>query len=373
MIKHKKYTVILLFCLFIAGFFLVNLLLPDNSFSQKENRYLQTMPHFSSRALFQGSFTRDFENYCADQFAGRDAWISLKARLELAQGKGENNGVFLCEGERLIEPFTAPAPAETERRTEIINALSEKAGVPVTLALIPTASEIYGDLLPLGAANDSQADVMDAVYSRFNGPAVDLLTPLREHAREDIFYRTDHHWTSQGAFLAYQALSETLGYEPMDRSSCQPEIVSEDFCGTTYSASGFFWVTPDRMEILCPTPDELTVERYDSGEPVVSTLYHEEMLETKDKYRFFLGGNSPRIVLDSGKEDLPSLLILRDSYSDSLTPFLLHHFSRIHLLDLRYYRNSIQEYIQEEDIDQVLVLYSVGNFCTDSNLMLMTQ
>ena len=179
-----------------------------------------------------------------------------------------------------------------------------------------------------------------------------------------------------------KAVSESLllvmpngkDFEKMDISALSlPEIVSEAFCGTAYSSSGFFWVTPDRMEILRPEPDGLTVERYDAGVPVPSSLYHREMLETKDKYRLFLGGNSPRIVLDTGKADLPSLLIIRDSYSDSFVPFLPEHFSRIHLLDLRYFRNSIQDYIREEGIDRVLVMYSVNNFCSDSNLMLMTQ
>ncbi|MBQ3275600.1 MAG: hypothetical protein IJH47_00900 [Oscillospiraceae bacterium] len=373
MTKRVNRIILVLFSAFIAIFFLANLFIPDREFSPNENRYLQTLPSFSFRSLFSGRFTSDFESYCSDQFAARDWWISLKARLELAQGKGENNGVFLCEGERLIEPFSAPPAAEIRRRAEIVKTFAETANVPVTLALIPTASELYGDILPRGAENDSQAAVIDLVYSVFPGQTADLLASFREHAGEDLFYRTDHHWTSRGAFLAYQTLSEALGYVADDGSACMPEIVSEAFCGTAYSSSGFFWVTPDRMEILRPEPDGLTVERYDAGVPVPSSLYHREMLETKDKYRFFLGGNSPRIVLDTGKADLPSLLIIRDSYSDSFVPFLPEHFSRIHLLDLRYFRNSIQDYIREEGIDRVLVMYSVNNFCSDSNLMLMTQ
>ena len=373
MIKHKNNVIILLFSLFIAGFFFANLFLPDNSFSPKENRNLQTLPRFSTRSLFRGSFTRDFEDYCADQFAGRDQWIALKARLELAQGKGENNGVFLCEGERLIEPFSAPSAEELERRIGIVNALEEASSAPVTLSLIPTASEIYGDLLPAGAANDSQEKVTEEVSSRFNGKTADLLSVLRENRDNDVFYRTDHHWTSRGAFLASQILGNALGYSTSEERGVSPETVSEDFFGTTYSSSGFFWVAPDRMETLLPEPADLIVERYDSTEPARSTLYHPEMLATKDKYRFFLGGNSPRVVLSTGKEDLPSLLILRDSYADSLVPFLTGHFSSIHLLDLRYYRESVLDYIRTQNIDQVLVLYSVSNFCTDSNLMLMTQ
>ena len=70
---------------------------------------------------------------------------------------------------------------------------------------------------------------------------------------------------------------------------------------------------------------------------------------------------------------LPSLLIVRDSYTDSLLPFLLAHYSEIHLLDLRYYRDSVSRYAEENGIDTVLVLYSLSTFCTDQNLALLTQ
>ena len=371
--KHKNRIIILLFSLFIGGFFLLNLILPDNSFSPKENRYLQTMPTFSARALFRGRFTADFEKYCADQFAFRDWWISRKARMELMQGKSENNGVFLCQGERLIEPFSAPAEGELDRRISAVKAFYDRVDVPVVLSLIPTASELYGELLPAGAPNDAQSEVIRYCCSEYAGPFADLMAPLEGHKGEELFYRTDHHWTSLGAFRAYQGLADALGYEAYDLDHYERQTVSEDFSGTAYSASGFFWVEPDRMEVFRPAPDGLLVERYESSEPLRSALYHEEMLETKDKYRFFLGGNAPRVVLHTGNDGLPSLLIVRDSYSDSLCPFLLDHFSSIHLLDLRYYRESVSEYVRSENIDQVLVLYSVNNFCTDSNLMMMAQ
>lgn len=373
MAKRGDRVIVILFVFFLGAFFLLNLALPDKEFSPQENRYLQTLPDFTFSALFRGEYTRDFESWCSDQFAGRDFWISLKARLELFQGKGENNGVYLCEGERLIEPFLSPERPELDRRILAVNMLAENAGVPVTLGLIPTASELYAALLPDGAPNDSQRETVSYIDSRVAARTADLLSPFSEHGGEPIFYRTDHHWTSLGAFYGYQGLADALGYVPKELGAFTPETVSEGFCGTAYSASGFFWVKPDEMQVFRPAPEGLQIERYENGVPVSGRLYAPEMLETKDKYRFFLGGNTSQAVIRTENEGLPSLLILRDSYTDSLVPFLLDHFSEIHLLDLRYYRGSVLAYIRESGVDQALVLYSVENFCQDTNLALMTQ
>ena len=255
----------------------------------------------------------------------------------------------------------------------MVSMLAQNVDVPVSLALIPSSAEIYGELLPSGVKNDSQQRVIDTIYSLSGVPTADIAGAMRRCSGEEIYYRTDHHWTSLGAFRAYEALADTLGYTPVDLSELTPTVVSENFCGTTYSSSGFFWITPDRIMTYVPEPEDLTAERYTTSVPVTSELYCEEMLETKDQYRFFLGGNTPRAILRTGDDSLPSLLLIRDSYSDSLSPFLLRHFSEIHLLDLRYYRSSISAYVRENNIDQVCVIYSVKDFCEDGNLALMTQ
>ena len=370
--KGTDKCTVILFVVFLSSVFLFNLFTHDKEFSPRENRYLQTLPSFSFSQLFSGEYTREAENYCADQFIGRDLWISLKARTELAQGKKENNGVFLCDGDRLLETFHAPELPDLYRRTDAVNILSENAAVPVTFALIPSAGEIYSELLPYGAAEDRQQDTIENAYSALKVNTVDLLTSLKAHREEYIYYRTDHHWTTLGALYASQALLDALGVSPAS-NRYQPETVSEDFLGTVYSSSGFFWVKPDTMEIYAKEDPAMIVTRYDGETSQAASLYAPEMLDTKDKYRFFLGGNAPRIVIETGKEGLPSLLLIRDSFADSLVPFFTEHFSQIHLLDLRYYLNSVKEYTETNRIDQILILYSVDDFCTDRNLALMTQ
>ena len=367
MSKTTNRIITALFSVFIGGFFVLNLLLPDKTFSEKENRQLQTLPKFSFSSLFSGSFATRFESYCSDQFAGRDIWIETKAGAELMQGKQQNNGVFLC-GDRLIEPFAAPQADALERAVQAADSLSD-TGVPVSLALIPTAAQIYADILPDGAPNDDQQAVFDSAYSQTVLNTTDLFSALTAHAGEYIFYRTDHHWTSLGAYYAANALRSSWGLPEIDQATLTPEAVSDSFCGTLYSSSGFFWIAPDKMETLIAAPESSSVTRYETnGTEQTLPLYNYDKLTVKDKYTFFLGGNIPCAVVDTGTENAPSLLILRDSYADSLVPFMTDAFSEIHLIDLRYYTGSVREYIAENAVDRVLLLYSTDNFCSDSSL-----
>ena len=231
------------------------------------------------------------------------------------------------------------------------------------------------DRLPAGAPNASQTAILEQAKASVPGASwADLYTPLWEHKGEDIFYRTDHHWTSLGAYYGYTGLATALGYTPVPLNDYTETVRSTEFYGTVFSSSGVRWVRPDTISTYVPD-DGITVasHTYDNkGNPVEEPrqLYDTSFLSVKDKYSMFLGGNQPLgVVKNANNPDGPRLLIIRDSYADSLVPFLTPHFSEIHLLDLRYYKLSIADYIAQNGIDQALVLYSVPNFVTDSNLL----
>lgn len=366
MSKKASYITISVFLAFIGLFFALNLILPDREFSEQENRFLTKRPEFSLSALTSGKFTADFEKYTTDQFAGRDSWTALKARCELLLGKRENNGVYLCENETLIEAFTAPEPKKLSDNMSHIEKLRENTEAEVFFALIPGKSELWGGMLPIGAPNDSETAVINSCYDLTSARCVDLLSPLAEKSGEYIYYRTDHHWTSRGAFYAAEALTEAMGLAAPEAGDIR--VLSEEFYGTTYSSSGFSWIAPDTMESWIDAPEGLSVTNHPEGKPVEGALYDESRLELKDKYSYFMGGNSPLQSIVTENYDAPSLLIIRDSYADSLVPFLLADFFRIDLIDPRYYHSSMSAYINENDFDMVLVMYSVRNFSEDGNV-----
>ena len=369
--KTANLLIVTVFLGFLALAFALRLCLPAREFSERENRYLQQRPAFSFSSLFSGDYTARFESYTTDQFPFRDAWTTLKARCELLTGKRENNGVYYCGGGVLIGRYDAPDEDYVRENAGYVRTLAENVGVPVCFALIPSASEIQSGRLPPNAPNDSQSDVIELAYAESGAQNVDMLSALTAHADEYIFYRTDHHWTTLGAFYGYNALRGALGLSPAELSSYDRQTVSEDFYGTAYSSSGFSWVPPDTIEAFVPDGGGVAITNYNTGSPEQTPLYDESALDKKDKYTYFLGGNSPRISMETGNAEKPSICIIRDSYSDCFVPFLLEDFSRIDLLDLRYYKESISAYIQEGGFDMVLVMYSVPNFSTDSNLFML--
>ena len=357
-----------LFCLFLGGLLVWHLLLPDRERSEVENRTLAQTPDFSWAALADGSFTRDVEAYFADQFPLRDGWTGLKARAEQAIGKQTFNGVYLC-GDTLIARVDPPDEALAERNLGYAAALADLTEVPVTLGLIPSAAEVWREKLPEGAESWDQAAFL-ARAGETGLPMIDFHAALTAHGDEPIFYRTDHHWTTLGAFYGANALLEALGQPPLDRADFPPEIASGAFHGTLYSTSGVHWLAPDTLEFWAPEAG-IEVTSWRTGAPEPAPLYDRSYLEKKDKYSAFLGGNQPLCVLRNPAAEGGRLLLVRDSYSDALAPFLAQRFSEVHLLDLRYYRASAAQYAEENNIGQIALVYSVPNFVTDSNLALL--
>lgn len=357
--KAMQITTAVLFCLFIAGFGVLHLVQPDRTFSPTENRNLSALPAFSWDALVDGSYTADLEEYLSDQFPLRDDWMGLKARYEWLLGKREFHDVFLC-GDTLISKIKDTSRAE--QNLLHIQKLLEKTDKPVYLGLIPTAAEIWKDKLPEGAPVFDQNTFLEQA-KELGAIWVDIAGKLSEHSDEQVFYRTDHHWTSLGAYYGYTALLEAAGLEVPVLG--EGKTVADDFYGTLYSTSGIHWLEPDTIEYYV-FDDDITVEDGLTGE--IGGLYVESKLEEKDKYSSFMGGNNPLyIIRNPNAATDKKLVVVRDSYTDSLAPFLSQTYSEIHLVDLRYYRVSVADYAEMVGADEIFLCYSVENFVKDAD------
>lgn len=381
----KKYSIFItvLFCVFIFGFGIAQFILPDKEFSEQENRYLAQMPELDfgelntlgkSGNFFTGEFMEDFEDYIVDQFPLRDWWINLKARSEKLLGKQENNKVYFgTDGQTLFAQYTRPTLEELEKRVGYVNKLADNLSalnVPVYFSLIPDKSFVWADRLPANAPHVDDGSVLTDAEA-LCGDNVNWIDLSGALGGDDAFYRTDHHWSTMGAYQGYLALMTAMNSSatPLDY---EPVLVSDSFYGTTWSSSGASWIEPDEMYTWVPE-GAAAVTRYPEGKPVPGSLYDLSKLELKDKYSMFLGGNQPLCVLENPDAQNGRLLVVRDSYSDSLAPFLALDYQEVHLYDLRYNRVPITQYVQENGIDQVLVLYSNANFATDGNLIMMTR
>ena len=370
----KKFNIFLsaLFCLFIGGMLVVSTLLPDQSFSPLENRYLAKPPKLSLETITSGTFMEDAEEYVSDHIVGRDFWVAAKAWCERLSGKQENNGVYFGKEDTLLNRVNTPSQEELQKRLDYVDTLVGNVSVPVYLGLIPSSSTVWHDRLPAGAPTADETSIIDELYFNTGANTVDMAGALLAHKDEDIYYRTDHHWTSLGAYYGANALLEAMGMEPLDLSDYQKTTVSTEFYGTTFSSSGVRWVAPDSIDTYIPA-DGVKVTSWFTGQPEEGSLYVDSYLDKKDKYSYFLGGNQSLCVIETEHTDAPKVLVIRDSYSDSLAPFLTERFSEIHLFDPRYNLTSVKDYVAQNHIDQVVVLYSFQNFATDQNLFVLSR
>ena len=372
----RKYSIFItvLFCLFIFGFGIAFLILPDRSFSEQENRYLTQFKAPTVESVFgkNGQFMTNFEKYVNDQFPLRDGWIGLKAWSERLAGKQENNDIYFAKDQTLISRVEDPDMDQLAADMGYLDTLAGTAGVPVHFGIIPTAAAVWADKLPANAPTADELSIIDQLYFSTGANTIDMASPLLQHKEEDIYYRTDHHWTSLGAYYGANAILEALGMEPLDLNDYQKTTVTEDFYGTLYSSSGVRWLPPDSIDTYV-SGEGITNTYYDNGKLTDGPLYVDSYLSVKDKYSYFLGGVQGLRVLRTQNTDAPKILMVRDSYTDSLAPFLTERFSEIHLFDLRYNNISLKSYIEENDIDTVVVLYSFSNFVTDQNLFLLGQ
>lgn len=369
----KKYSIFItaLFCLFTFGFGIALILSPSRDFSDQENRYLSQFKAPTWKTLRSGEFMEDFEDYVTDQFPLRDQWIQLKALSERALGKQENNKVYFdrISGQTLFAHFTKISDEELAQRVGFVNKLGDNLDLPVYFSLVPDKSWVWADYLPDYAPNVDDGSTIEKAQA-LCGENVRFID-LRGALDYDSFYRTDHHWTTIGAMQAYFSLIQDISGGGSGDWYHEPELRSDQFYGTTWSAAGAAWVHPDSIYTMIPeggTRGNITVTGYPEGQPVESSLYHPEKLEVKDKYAYFLGGNQPLCVIQNPDAAGGKLLVVRDSYSDSLAPFLAEEFQEVHLFDLRYNNLSLKQYAADNGIDQVLVLYSANNFNTDRNL-----
>jgi hypothetical protein len=368
---HKKVMVIL-FLLTIGLIPLLSLIaMPRErfAFSVNENRYLAAFPRFSLDRVLDTEYMRGFEDWANDRIIGRESWLRLRNRAEISLGKIEIGGAFITP-ERMLQVWQEYDEDLIDRSLAAMDAFAARhSETPVFFMLAPTAQEIYRSSLPEYVPLPSQYDFIRYCYDGLeNVTPVDVLTPLEDNSEWYLYYRTDHHWTSLGAFIAYSAAAPVLGFTPLGLGSFTAENFG-GFLGTLYSMTLINTVTPDVISIYKPTGSAPAITLTVGGNEFGS-LYFREYLDTKDKYSVFLGANAPVIEIKSEPANTDKrLLIFKDSYAHSLIPFLVNNYSEITVADLRLINTVYSELFNVEDYDAVLFVYNVISFSEDTNLI----
>ena len=350
--------------IFIILFFTVaDFVTPDRLFSESENRILASKPEFSGEALQQGTYTEDYETYVTDQFVGRDKWIAVKTYMDILLQKKDINGVYLAEDNYLMEqhkPEDYPEELE-EEKLELLEQLVQRWDA--TVMLVPTADNILTDKLPKYADYYDETGLLARVRELVGEKRyVDVYAALREHADEQIYYRTDHHWTSLGAYYGYRAWADATGKFPVIRDAERRETVAEDFLGTLHSRINLP-MEGDEIQYYTDTVRNPVTITYDF-ERTADSFYEEKYLDTKNKYGYFLDDNHAFVEIQTGYPNGKTLFVIKDSYANCMIPMLAQHYETVYVLDLRYFNGKLFDFMEtyEQEGMDVLVLYNCIHF-----------
>jgi len=360
------------FCLFC----MLNLASPKSEFSENENRYLAKLPDISFEKIINGEFMSEFESYTSDQFFLRDFFVSLKARIEKFFMRTENNGVYFCDDGYLIEKPVTYEKYDIDVNLEALKRLKDLKRYNVNLMVVPNAYEILKDKLPENAYKPVYPEILSYINSYLKGSLISCNDPteiLNENKDEYVYYRTDHHQTAFGGYLVYKKLSEILEFTPLKAEEFSIEKVSEEFLGTTWSKAMVDKDCADTVERYVPKSGATFTVDFPYENKSINSLYSESHLKTKDKYAYYLDGNHGLTVINSSVKNGKQLMLIKDSYAHNIAPFLANHYEKIHLIDLRYFNTDILEYLSVNNITNILALYSLSGFATDTNLTKITS
>lgn len=341
----------------------------QRTYSPVEKRELQTRPEISITKVLDGRFKKKYESYLRDQFPGRDHWVSFQTDMELFMGKNEIHNVYIGKNHYLLEHYTEKEfdPQQISKNLQALEKFVGKAkqNADVHVMMVPTKSWVLREKLPAFAPHYKEQKFYDALQQKLGKEDVliSVETVLDAHKEEEIYYRTDHHWTTLGAWYAYEQYTKAVGGD-LQRAQGKKKFrcISKDFYGTSYAKINYARQA-DKIEIYEPA-DKLRVV-YNMGEKKTKTLYDVSFLKTADQYSVFTGGNQAVLEITGGIKNGKTLLLIKDSFANSILPFLAEDYEKLVVVDLRQLNVSGDRLLEMFSPTDILILYNSAQFAQD--------
>ena len=366
--KRIKRMHALLMPLFILLALVINIIVPDKDISFVENRSLQKFPEINKTSFVDGSFENKMSNWFGDQFVGRNGLIHLRYGILKLMGQKKINDIYLC-GKQLIEDTKLPNKTQLSRNLNAINAFTEKhSDVDTSFMLIPNAVYVQNKRLPYFSDENDQGKIMDSIYNTLDSSvySFDARKTLKKHSEEYLYYKSDHHWTSLGAFYTYQAWQKQQGNDDVSLKDYDQYVVSNNCRGTLANGSGSFGIKDDITIFVNKNLSDYYVQ--EPKQKNKGSIYDSSFLKTKDQYSVFLGGNKDIQRIELNNDSKRHLLLFKDSYANSFVQFIMNDYRSITIVDPRYYRDDIEKVMQEDLITDVMYLYNTNTFVEDTSL-----
>lgn len=376
---------IVVFCIMLFGGSLAITVLPDRKYSDLENRQLQQKPRFTRKNYAEGKFQKEYENYLNDQFPLRDRWVNVAATLQTKLGKKDINGVYIGKNGYLLEKNDnenidrQQVKENVTTLTSFLNDMGKEYGNKhVSCMMVPSKTLAMSRYLPAYAKVQEPQEVLHSIQKGLKEPKMllNLKDTMQKHQSEYIYYRTDHHWTTLGAFYAYQAWAKRTGQaKAYPLKHYQQEKVFDDFYGTTYNKVHVS-VPKDEVILFHNTKDTKNIRlNMDQGERKADTLYFPKAAQKGfNRYDVFLSKNTFQIEITTKAKTGKTLLLVKDSFANCFVPFLTESYDKIIMIDYRYGKTPIGT-IQSEypDITDILVLFNTEKFMQNTKLSKLAE
>lgn len=363
----KKSVLPVLFTATLIIMALVTFFGPFKKYSDNEKRMLATFPKLSWENIVSGKFQEELEVYISDHLMGRDMLVGVNAYYTKAMGKNALGNIYSAKGGYLVNAPKENADGHFEKNMTYIQSFASFAGGKATMIIVPSSGYIMEERLP--AFHKSYVDDRLFETARNMTPSVEFLDMRSSfkklHNRgKELYYRTDHHLTSNGSYEVYKAYCNLKGLTFPDKKEYNIDVY-DGFYGTTYSGSGYWLTEADKLETW--DLGESVSVTFDADKTCHGTLFFKDHLAKKDKYPVYLDGNHGYVRIENPSAKGGNLLIVRDSFGQNFAPFISHNYKNVYLVDMRYYRSSVKALFAKEKIDEVLFLFGIDTLLTDSS------
>jgi len=363
----RKFNSVFVFGVLIL--MLLNFLRPAETNTEFQDN-THSLSETNIKNLISGQLAENAEKYVNDKFTFRKSFLIFKSKLEYITGKREYNGVYVCDNNYLIEK---PKEYDVELVDANINAIKNlygMGGFNVTVSVVPSAYEVLNDYLPDNVYDDSVLKLNTKLKESFSGTGIvyiDSTKLLKRYKDDYLYYRTDNHLTSNGSYVVYHDLADTLGFTALTGEDFKISDVSRSFKGSTYSKA-LKDVPADVLTVYRPLETPRFKVKFPLENIEVDSMYFPAHLEKEDKYAYFLDGNHALTVINSPNKNGKSIAIFKDSFANSIIPFLAYHYETVHIIDLSLFKESVVKYLDDCGISNILYLYGADGFMSDDSI-----
>lgn len=417
-------TSVLLFCLCMGIGTAAGLIVqarPETS--SLEKRTLSPFPEFSVSSFLDGSWFSQLSLWYSDSYPGRDQFVTAGNQLKKLNGLSQNERVISSGrigsaiGESPSSQSDSAASGQNsesskqgiEERTEIptVHMLQEDIQGQMMEGLLVRDGSVYGAyyfdpeacdlytqainraadeldgttsvysiLIPNNSGvlldqqtldkltGSDQKEAIEYYYTKMNDKVtpIETMETLQSHKDEYIYYRTDHHWTSLGAWYVYGKLAEEKGWTPAALESLQT-FHDEPFYGSYASTLPDADLVADTFDTWIPSENVMRIYTGDYGNPESDQYYEFPIVDTGDgydiysKYLRLSGGDQPFEMIDNPSiNDGSSCMIIKESFGSAFIPWLTAHYDKIYIMDIRHADIPIVSFCRQYGVQDLILI-----------------